>query len=179
MLGLLPKIEQHFSGISIKAGRYDVTPKDFGIALLILKHCTEDANPDGSLPHARIASLWSALFNVGDISRPFNHHRFTAIRNWLSDHGYVTWVDNSYFPTHFIGSLKVDGKAMKYGLSLEVMDWFREREASLMVTTIQELKVFIRPMLKYPPYNHPAVALDVFIRRSHQRLEEWAYGLAA
>ena len=49
--------------------------------------------PDDSLPVRAVGRLWEEVHLAGDFSRPWNHHRFKAIRDLLSLHGHVEWVD--------------------------------------------------------------------------------------
>ena len=49
--------------------------------------------PDDSLPVRAVGRLWEEVYRAGDFARPWNHHRFKAIRDLLSRHGHVDWVD--------------------------------------------------------------------------------------
>jgi hypothetical protein len=49
--------------------------------------------PDDSLPVRAVGRLWEEVYLAGDFSRPWNHHRFKAIRDLLSRHGHIDWVD--------------------------------------------------------------------------------------
>jgi hypothetical protein len=48
---------------------------------------------DDSLPVRAVGRLWEEVYLAGDFSRPWNHHRFKAIRDLLSQHGHIYWVD--------------------------------------------------------------------------------------
>ena len=86
--------------------------EDVAIALTILDHCCNNMNADGTMPTARIAALWKAAYDAGDVSRPFDHHRWTAIRNWLSKLGMLDWTDTAYG----------DGQACKWQLDKSVRE---------------------------------------------------------
>jgi hypothetical protein len=45
------------------------------------------------MPVRAVGRLWEEVYLAGDFSRPWNHHRFKAIRDLLSLHGRVDWVD--------------------------------------------------------------------------------------
>jgi hypothetical protein len=40
-----------------------------------------------------VGRLWEEVHLSGDFLRPWNHHRFKAIRDLLSKHGHIDWVD--------------------------------------------------------------------------------------
>ena len=48
---------------------------------------------DDSLPVRAVGRLWEEVYRAGDFSRPWNHHRFKAIRDLCSKHGHVDWLD--------------------------------------------------------------------------------------
>ncbi len=76
---------------SFKAGRWTVTPTDvaqFFALMLCIKPKSDD-----SLPVRAVGRLWQAVNSAGDFSRPWNHHRFKAIRDLLSRHGHIDWTD--------------------------------------------------------------------------------------
>ncbi len=77
-------------------GRAIVTATDVAIFLMLLRFFTENMNTDRSLPYARFKGLWDALFEAGDIKRPFEPKRFAAIRNYLSSLGLLDWEDEHY-----------------------------------------------------------------------------------
>ena len=99
-LANIPKYEslcrEWTKGECLKAGRWAVTDHDFAVAMVILKHCHEEPNHDGSLPYRRAERLWTALFEAGDVERPWNHHRWKVIRDFLSAEGHIHWIDNRY-----------------------------------------------------------------------------------
>jgi hypothetical protein len=98
-LDRLPELEKLSSSLlrqwtgadSFKAGRWTVTSTDvaqFFALMLCIK-----PKPDDSLPVRAIGRLWEEVHLAGDFSRPWNHHRFKAIRDLLSQHGHIDWVD--------------------------------------------------------------------------------------
>jgi hypothetical protein len=84
-------LRQWTGGTSFKAGRWTVTATDlaqFFALMLSIK-----PKPDDSLPVRAVGRLWEEVYLSGDFSRPWNHHRFKAIRDLLSRHGHTDWVD--------------------------------------------------------------------------------------
>jgi hypothetical protein len=49
--------------------------------------------PDDALPVRAVGRLWEEVHLAGDFARPWNHHRFKAIRDLLSQHGHIDWAD--------------------------------------------------------------------------------------
>jgi hypothetical protein len=116
-----------------------VTETDFAQAVVLLRFFTENRNPDGSLPQRRVQELWTALYDAGDFTRPWNHHRWKAIRDWLSEMGWLDWQDHRYQ----IGTGRGDGQACKWRLHEEFvqqLDWLalhqEEGEASFVDTRV-------------------------------------------
>lgn len=102
ILDRLPQLEKYAEKLlvqwhgasSLKAGRWTVTAEDlaqFFAVMLAIKPA-----PDDALPVRRIGELWQAVFEAGDFARPFNHHRFKAMRDLLSLHGHIDWIDHQY-----------------------------------------------------------------------------------
>jgi hypothetical protein len=84
-------LRQWTGGGSFKAGRWAVTATDlaqFFALMLSIK-----PRPDDSLPVRAVGRLWEEVYLAGDFTRPWNHHRYKAIRDLLSRHGHVDWVD--------------------------------------------------------------------------------------
>src|SRR5262249_14521040 len=69
--------------------------------------------------------LWTALYKAGDFKRPWNHHRFKAIRDWLSGLGYIQWDEHRYIVPIEAGELKVSGKACIWRITEELAAWLR------------------------------------------------------
>jgi hypothetical protein len=84
-------LRQWTGGTSFKAGRWTVTPTDLA-QFFALMLCIKP-RPDDSLPVRAVGRLWEEVYLSGDFARPWNHHRFKAIRDLLSRHGHIDWVD--------------------------------------------------------------------------------------
>jgi len=99
-LANIPKYEslyrQWLQGGDLKAKRWSVTAHDFAVAMVLLRHFHEKPNADKSLPCRRAAELWTGLYEAGDVQRPWNHHRWKAIRDFLSANGHIDWFDARY-----------------------------------------------------------------------------------
>ena len=80
----------------LMAGKFRVTPHDFAVAMVILRHFKSDPNNDGSLPTRRVGEMWSGLFMAGDVTRGWNHHRWKVIRDFLSARGHIDWNEHRY-----------------------------------------------------------------------------------
>ena len=113
------------------ARKFVVTEHDFAVAMVLLRHFKTDPNADGSLPCRRVEKIWTALFNAGDVSRPWNHHRWKAIRDFLSGQGHIDWTDHRYEYGAVVqdGTVK-KGIACKWSISDE-FDWTLEQVSSL------------------------------------------------
>jgi hypothetical protein len=125
-LDLMPTWERFFKEARknkpLHGDRWTVTETDFAQALVLLRFFTANPNPDGSLPQRRVQELWTALYEAGDFSRPWNHHRWKAIRDWMSEMGWLDWLDHRYQ----IGTGRGDGRACKWRLHDDFMlqlDW--------------------------------------------------------
>jgi hypothetical protein len=98
-LDKMPELEKFASclllqwtgGTSFKAGRWTVAPTDLA-QFFALMLCIKP-RPDDSLPVRAVGRLWEEVYRAGDFTRPWNHHRFRAMRDLLSQHGHVNWVD--------------------------------------------------------------------------------------
>lgn len=99
-------LDDHCLRTSSKA---KVNACDLSIFLMFLVFFTRNMNSDGSLPWARFKKFWEAVYKSGDINRPFQCNRFSAIRNYFSSLGLIEWTDETYK----IGKLGKDGR--KYG----------------------------------------------------------------
>jgi hypothetical protein len=97
---------QYLGGQTIRAGRHVATSRDFAIAFLLLRFFKNNPNQDGSLPTARVAGLWRALYEAGDVDRPWNHHRWKAIRDAMSAQGLLDWQDQRYQPGYCLGAAR-------------------------------------------------------------------------
>jgi len=98
-LDMMPELEKFASCLlrqwtgsdSFKAGRWTVTATDMA-QFFALMLCIKP-KPDDSLPVRAVGRLWEEVYKAGDFERPWNHHRFKAIRDLLSRHGHIDWVD--------------------------------------------------------------------------------------
>lgn len=73
-----------------------VTAEDVAVFGTLLKFFHENRNADGSLPVARIRSLWKSLYECGDIARAWDHHRFMWLRDKFTVLGLIDWEDVTY-----------------------------------------------------------------------------------
>jgi hypothetical protein len=73
-----------------------VTAEDVAVFATLLKFFHENRNADGSLPVARIRSLWKSLYECGDITRAWDHHRFMWLRDTFTALGLIDWEDATY-----------------------------------------------------------------------------------
>ena len=106
----------------LKARKFTVSPHDFAVAMVILRHYKANPNPDGSLPCRRVEKLWTALFDSEAICRPWNHHRWKAIRDFLSFNGHIDWIENRYeygTVTQDDGTTSQKGIACKWAITDE------------------------------------------------------------
>jgi hypothetical protein len=142
-LDLMPTWERFFRQARQKGmlhgGRWVVTETDFAQAVVLLRFFMENRNPDGSLPQRRVQELWTALHEAGDFSRPWNHHRWKAIRDWMSEMGWLEWQDHRYQ----IGTGRGNGQACKWRLHedfVQLLDEFvlynEEGKASFVDTRV-------------------------------------------
>ena len=125
-LACIPRYEalynQMTGGKNLKARKFAVTAHDFAIALVLLRFFKNNANPDDSLPTRRVAKLWTALYSAGDVQRPWNHHRWKAIRDFLSKQGHLDWIDNRYCYGEIVDGEFVRGIACKFWITDEFAD---------------------------------------------------------
>jgi hypothetical protein len=143
-LDLMPTWERFFKNARknkpLHGDRWTVTDTDFAQAVVLLRFFTENRNPDGSLPQRRVQELWTALYEAGDFSRPWNHHRWKAMRDWMSQMGWLDWQDHRYQN----GTERGDGRACKWRLHSDFvlqLDWLalhheEEGEASFVDTCV-------------------------------------------
>jgi hypothetical protein len=125
-LDLMPAWERFFKEARknkpLHGDRWAVSETDFAQAVVLLRFFAANRNPDGSLPQRRVQELWTALYEAGDFLRPWNHHRWKAIRDWMSEMGWLEWQDHRYQ----IGTGRGDGQACKWRLHEEFvlqLDW--------------------------------------------------------
>jgi hypothetical protein len=80
----------------LMAGKFRVTAHDFAVAMVLLRHFKADPSWNGGLPVRRAGKLWKGLKDTGDTDRGWNHHRWKAIRDFLSARGHIDWTDHRY-----------------------------------------------------------------------------------
>ncbi len=100
------------TGELVKAKRrYVVQEEHAAVVFAILRFVFDNPHKDGTFPQERAESLWNDALSRGLIDCPWNHHRWIALRNFLSECGFIDWEDNTYF--HFYGEAK-KGRACKW-----------------------------------------------------------------
>ena len=122
VLDQLPELERYAARLiyqwtgetSFKADRWMVTPRDMAQYFVLMASIKE--NFDFSLPVRRLEELWNKAVDADDFTRPWNYHRFKAIRDMLSEHGHVEWINHMYF-NYPPQEKKRDGVACKWRLS--------------------------------------------------------------
>lgn len=120
-LAAIPKYEafagELTGGTTLMARRWKVTDHDFAVVLLLLRFFHANPNPDGSLPTARAEGMWTGLYSAGDVQRPWNHHRWEAVRNFLSAEGHINWIDHRYEYGRTVEGRYVKGVACKFTIT--------------------------------------------------------------
>jgi hypothetical protein len=106
------------------SGREVATAEDLAILLIILEACTLRMNSDGSMPTARIIKNWDVLRDNGEVTRPFNPKRYSALRNFLSRERLLDWEDESYLPSQMCDEGK--GRAARWRASERLMEMILE-----------------------------------------------------
>lgn len=89
------------------------------------------------LPVPAIFFVLATRIRGRDISRPFDHKRFAAIRNYLSSLGLLDWQDNKYRPgwTDWDGQYH-GGKACRWQASellIQMLDWEKVQDPQEVV----------------------------------------------
>jgi hypothetical protein len=166
------------------SGRQAVTVEDVAIALMLGEFLTNHMEANGAMPTARWRKLWMNLYESGDISRAWDHHRFKAVRDYLSSLGLIEWQDSTYvlgwhdgqgdyhkgqaakwkFSKDLMNQLTAAGQAADTLVSVvDNVDNGEEKKTSSMgtdltewVSTLQQLsgKGIIRPVLKVPDVEY-------------------------
>lgn len=121
----MEKAERLLAGEVLKGDRWAVTLEDIGQFLVLALHFRENPGPGGSISVRQFGKLWSSLVEAGDFKRPFNHHRFKAIRDWLSGLGYIQWDEHRYIVPIEAGEVKVTGKACIWRITAELAGWLQ------------------------------------------------------
>lgn len=124
--GSLAKLPPTLTFEQLSATTTFQTARDMAILLAILKALFNNRNPEGTMPTERIKALWDVLYENGDVSRPWNHHRYKVMRDWLSEQGRLDWQDHRYC----WGQGGEKGIACKWSLTPETYDSLLETEES-------------------------------------------------
>ncbi len=151
MIANLPKLEK-FVAIKFKdrptqARDWNITNRQFAEIMLTLYVLPE--NSDGSNPYRRHLEFISALHEDGTFESGWNHHRYKAVRDYLSQIGGIEWVDHTYHP----GKSGEKGQACKWGLDVMLrheIEWFFNEEIApptLIDTTNSYRGQNLRPKL--------------------------------
>ena len=118
--------------------RVVVTNEDVAVFATLLKFFTDNRNADGSLPVARIRSLWKSLYECGDITRAWDHHRFMWLRDKFTALKLIDWEDSTYV----VGENGHPGQACKWNASEKLLNIIQEytvnKEEAPAATTIKE-----------------------------------------
>lgn len=145
----------------LKARNHIVTEEDFAIALLILMFIDKNPNNDGSIPTERVKQLWKSLYKYHDVKRNWNHHRWKAIRDFLSMKNLIDWKDNKY--EFGDKSTNKKGIACKWNLSKKFISYVlkvltpnqTKERTSLMDTNpsyfikLKEDNRYLKPILRF------------------------------
>jgi hypothetical protein len=102
------------------SGREVAAAEDLAILLLILEACTERMNADGSMPTARIRENWGALYEQGEVVRPFNPKRYACLRDFLCREKLLDWEHEAYYPYQLSATGK--GQAAKWRASEQLLE---------------------------------------------------------
>ena len=106
------------------SSRAKVDAEDLAIGLVILKYCTSHMNPDGTMSTQRIKAIWDGLFQIEDIGRAFDYHRWRVIRDLIEAQDGVEMVDRRYF-TRFVNhqGQVIKGRAARW----QMAEWLVEK----------------------------------------------------
>jgi hypothetical protein len=124
------------------SGRQAVTVEDVAIALIVGEFFTNHMEANGAMPTARWRKMWTALYEGGDINRAWDHHRFKAIRDYLSSLGLIEWQDNTYVLGWRDGRGEYHkGQSAKWKLSQVLMDQLAEagQAADVLVSVVDNV----------------------------------------
>lgn len=91
------------------SGRAVATVEDVAIFVMLLVAFTDNPNADGSMPTKRFKAVWEVMHERGEVDRPWNPNRFTALRNHLTKRSMIRWIDRR----HVEGFLGDDGEYVK------------------------------------------------------------------
>jgi len=91
------------------SGKAVATAEDTAIFIMLLVAFSENPNADGSMPTKRFKTVWESMHERGEVDRPWNPNRFTALRNHLTRRSMVRWIDDR----HVEGFVGDDGEYVK------------------------------------------------------------------
>jgi len=118
------------AGMTTGRGRA-VTPEDMAALLAVLKFCGENPNPDGSTPTNRVKALWDGLYRRGFTERGWDHHRYKALRDWLSKNGYLAWDDDEYVVGQNVNGVFRKGRAARWAAGEHLLAMLEEENAEV------------------------------------------------
>jgi hypothetical protein len=105
--------------------RHVATTEDVAIFLAITAYITQHQGEDRAMPSRRLESIWNAMYESEEVSRPHCVKRIAAIRNYLSDMGLIDWQDERYWspdmPDRFNKETR-KGVCCRYSLDRKLME---------------------------------------------------------
>lgn len=82
-------------------GRYIINKQQINVCVSVIKALQEsDIKTHGHVKHMsfkRIKKLWLALIEAGDTDVPYCDRAVTAIRNAMSEHGFIEWHQHEFW----------------------------------------------------------------------------------
>jgi len=168
--------------------RFVVTQEDIAIAIMIIKHCTNNMEANGALPSNRIQKMWESLFDCGDVTRQYVASRFAVIRGLLTTHGLIDWTDDTYCLGYFCNGEWVKGRAAKWCFTASMMDQLTELfdekkgEASSQDTLSDEIIKYITEQPKQPlirPHIMYVEPVVIYVLPDHVPIPDYQQQLAA
>lgn len=154
------------------AGQWDtsngklVTAHDVQVFLFLLHWFTLNQK-DGSkaLPWTSWRTLWTALFEQGNVTRAFNPNRLKALRDGCSRLGIIQWHDNRYF---FYPDGSQKGKCCEYEGSAEFMEAV---ECGPAKHTENNNNIYSKPPYINPPssWQKPQLVFPPNVKNWHLR----------
>jgi len=103
-------VNQKFTDRPVKIDRWGISGRQFAEILLTLVILPR--NSDGSNPFKRHEKFISVMFETGVFASKYNHHRYKAVRDYLSSIGGIDWIDHTHRP----GRDGEKGEACKWAL---------------------------------------------------------------
>ena len=105
------------------SGRSVAIAEDLAIFVLLLVAFGEAPNADGSMPTKRFKAVWESMYERGEVDRPWNPNRFTALRNHLTKRSMIRWIDRRHVEG-FVGDdgEYVKGKAARWAAGRQLVE---------------------------------------------------------